>query len=82
MKIDIQYTDAGLKVMSKIVSTYSKCCIDFIDESFRFPKKLKTFRSLTVHDYDWHRYEPKMSKFGLRDLLGTIDCERLNRLQN
>lgn len=55
MKVDVKHTDTNLNVRSEVVHTCPKCNTSFIDEPFRFPTKLKTFKPLVVKENEWHK---------------------------
>lgn len=55
---------------------------NFVDESFKFPSKPKTFKPPLIHDTKkWHDYKPKRLKSRVNDPLDMINQKRLNKLQ-
>lgn len=82
MKVHVKHTNTSLKVRYEVVHTCSKCYTKFIDEPFKFLRKLKTFKLSVVKDNEWFKHEPRSVCSKVRDPFGVIDREKLTRLQS
>lgn len=61
-----------MKVRSEVVYTCPNYKIDFIDEPFKFLRKVQTFMTPVVQNYKWHEHKPMVSKSRLYDPLRML----------